>query len=886
MHSFCFAGFTDHFKKDIGPKTTSNQIKNIDYVYLINLDQRPDKLKNSLSQLSPYNIIPHRFSAVYGWDLSAEALRDLGVKFLPTMLSNRWINDGNNDLKRDFLTENFYGKTVFFPGITLGALGCTLSHLSILQNAYDANYETIWVMEDDITVKKDPHLLSTLIEKLDALVGKDGWDVLYTDLDSSPYFENMTGLTFPTENDFTTDLKGDLSFFWRPDVDLSDQTKFTKRVILNDDFVKIGSRDRTHSMIIRRSGIKKILDYEKKHHIFLPYDHEIATVPDIKLINLREAVVTYSDETSDTQTCQFDPKSAWETCKKATLAKLSQIPSWMSVSKAEKLMEFLRRKKPTTCIEIGAFAGSTTYTIASTLNFLKKGIVHAIDAWEHDAAIEGSKGEKTLQWWKNLNMEILHQQFQSLFQNTPLEPYCHPIKNRSEQVVSLFSDESIDFLYIDGNDSEKWNLENLELYFPKVKEGGYICIDRTLTPSRGKALGFLMKNCTWLKEDSLDDLVFFQKKTPIHEVSHVQNTKKLKFFNLDLHISVIADVRNILEELGHEVTNWTLSGHSWVFGKPRDPVDVVNEQTWELLDQDMCDRFYERYKDYLNQFDGFIVTHTPSFALLYEKFNKPIIIVNSTRYENPFTLYPSKWERLNEYLKEGVKKRKIFIISNNKADQAYLKHYTGIDSKYIPSLCLYTNAQYSGNKQGFISHAIGKISDRLFNQLQNKNSLQNKNCQPPYTWQNLYDFQTIVHFPYQISTMSLFEQYSANVPLFFPSKDFLKELHALYPNEILSQLSFFSVRNAPLPSLPKDLNNINDPNVLNHWIELADYYNTEDFPFIQYFNSVEDLEFKLQNTNFRLISNQMKEHNTIRKEKITHYWEEILQQVINSSKEP
>ncbi len=50
----------------------------------------------------------------------------------------------------------------------------------------------------------------------------------------------------------------------------------------------------------------------------------------------------------------------------------------------------------------------------------------------------------------------------------------------------------------------------------------------------------------------------------------------------------------------------------------------------------MIDAFVKEYDDLLKSFDGFIVTHTPVLALLYEKYNKPVIIVNSCRYEQPF----------------------------------------------------------------------------------------------------------------------------------------------------------------------------------------------------------------------------------------------------------
>ncbi|OGN57805.1 MAG: hypothetical protein A3D18_05105 [Chlamydiae bacterium RIFCSPHIGHO2_02_FULL_49_29] len=359
--------------------------------------------------------------------------------------------------------------------------------------------------------------------------------------------------------------------------------------------------------------------------------------------------------------------------------------------------------------------------------------------------------------------------------------------------------------------------------------------------------------------------------------------KRLRFFNLDLHISVIADVKNIFETFGHEVVDWSLSGATWVFGKQRDAVDIVNEKTWMDLNPEMCERFYERYKDFLNQFDGFIVTHNSSFSLLYEKFNKPIIIINSTRYENPFTRSLDRWIWLNDYLKKGVKKNKIFIISNNKGDQRYLKFYTGLDSLHIPSLCLYTNAEYTGRQEGFILHCLSGTNFHfsLFEKLYNRDLFQNHKLSFRYQWQNLYDYQGVVHFPYQVSTMSLFEQYSANVPLFVPTKRFLYELFSMYPYAILSQLSFFVVNNASPPATGGDLNNINDSRVIKAWIDSADYYDSDNMPFIQYFGSFEELEFLLQTADLKEISKKMKQHNLKRKERIMEKWKEVLTKVMN-----
>ena len=75
----------------------------------------------------------------------------------------------------------------------------------------------------------------------------------------------------------------------------------------------------------------------------------------------------------------------------------------------------------------------------------------------------------------------------------------------------------------------------------------------------------------------------------------------MKFFNLDLHISVIADIKKIFNDLGHQVDNWSISGHSHIMGRPIDKVDIINQHTWRNIDQKLVDQFYHRYKDVLEQ---------------------------------------------------------------------------------------------------------------------------------------------------------------------------------------------------------------------------------------------------------------------------------------------
>ena len=58
--------------------------------------------------------------------------------------------------------------------------------------------------------------------------------------------------------------------------------------------------------------------------------------------------------------------------------------------------------------------------------------------------------------------------------------------------------------------------------------------------------------------------------------------------------------------------------------------------SWYGINQEMVNRFTWRYARELGKYDGFIVTHTPVFARLFENLNKPVILVNTCRYDQPF----------------------------------------------------------------------------------------------------------------------------------------------------------------------------------------------------------------------------------------------------------
>ena len=115
-------------------------------------------------------------------------------------------------------------------------------------------------------------------------------------------------------------------------------------------------------------------------------------------------------------------------------------------------------------VEVGSYCGESSEIIAS--NFLKS-TLNCVDPWESYTE-EGST--------YNLHQQSLElKEAESLF-DLVASKYNNIIKNRlsSIQYASQIEDESIDFIYIDGNHQYASIIEDLTIWNEKIKTGGII----------------------------------------------------------------------------------------------------------------------------------------------------------------------------------------------------------------------------------------------------------------------------------------------------------------------------------------------------------------------------------------------------------------------------
>jgi hypothetical protein len=349
----------------------------------------------------------------------------------------------------------------------------------------------------------------------------------------------------------------------------------------------------------------------------------------------------------------------------------------------------------------------------------------------------------------------------------------------------------------------------------------------------------------------------------------------MKFFNIDQHCATIAEIAHVFRNLGHEVDDWTLSGHHWVMNKPKANIKMGEGALTcsGVCTQEVCDAFYNQYKDELSKYDAFICCYPAEFALLYEKWNKPIIVWNCIRYEHPNTWSPHILNRLTDFIAVKRKEGLLHWVYSNKGDQFYTKYFLDIDAPVITLLGEYTGHKYTGTRDKFIIHDRSEISVPG-NLCISLGAIRDGNWR--YTWQNLYSYKGVIHVPYSNTTSSSLEQYTANVPLFFPSKKHIKEL--FYQGTALTELTFYKINHKQEPDDLNNPNSLRNPAILDKWIDSCDYYTTSDggVKYVQYFDSPSHLEHLLRTVNLQEISNNMAKDNILRKEYVYEQWKRVI----------
>lgn len=371
--------------------------------------------------------------------------------------------------------------------------------------------------------------------------------------------------------------------------------------------------------------------------------------------------------------------------------------------------------------------------------------------------------------------------------------------------------------------------------------------------------------------------------------------KPLKLFGIDHHHAVLWDAKQILRPLGVKLDFvWLCDGRPPVneaipcqipsFSSSYD----IYKGTTPLSDET---------KNFLleKSYDGVLTSHSLVTCHRFKDLSLPMIHINSTRFGNEWIQDPNKHASLVESIQCLLQQNRLQIVHNNRGDLAYFHQYIPTVSPnqelYIPSLCeslsrirlhvpLPKKILLWDTRQVLLQPSVSPFMKSLYASLKqvHGDAVESQAIlmanEQSYLGEGYLDaYAAVIHIPYNISTMSMFQQVRANIPIWVPSKRLLAKLWAdsREPNE-LSWTVF-----APGSELnASTMDNVRRHDVIQRWLDLADFYNPDILPLVFQFDSLEELVEKVMATDYQEAMDKAEALQEEKRERIVFAWEQVL----------
>lgn len=135
----------------------------------------------------------------------------------------------------------------------------------------------------------------------------------------------------------------------------------------------------------------------------------------------------------------------------------------VNLTREELLPQILNSNQLSVGAEIGVFKGQFSRTLLDSW----MGKLWLVDPWR---AFEDEEGYIDASNHRNHQTAYL----ECMQRLEGMEARALMLRGLSSDMAPRFQDGELDFVYIDGNHAYDWVKEDIELWWPKVREGGYV----------------------------------------------------------------------------------------------------------------------------------------------------------------------------------------------------------------------------------------------------------------------------------------------------------------------------------------------------------------------------------------------------------------------------
>ena len=405
-------------------------------------------------------------------------------------------------------------------------------------------------------------------------------------------------------------------------------------------------------------------------------------------------------------------------------------------------------------------------------------------------------------------------------------------------------------------------------------------------------------------------------------------------WTVDFHSGPMACSEPLLVELGARVHSEIDFGNCVYHPHMcKERLKVLAYDNWAGFSLDPCPNtmrraFFEAYKhdEELSRVDLFVCSHPAANCELFMPFDRPMLVYATTRIE--FGRYDEtvawrqpyldihgglkyaahRWSQWVANLQRIASKPGNVIAANNMFDVHAIKYHTNITPVYLPSWCGLTGANgvdisYSPIKSKPVllgpyrdNIGNGTLVDGLDVQAWAHPIFANLTAElhrlpatplrirrmreeyDEYEWEQVAEHPAIIYIPYQVSTISFFELYRANIPIFIPSCELLTRWtleHGIMWERVYGTPPRLVHSDEP------DAPHTNES--LHYWLSKSDFYL---FPHVQLFNSWAECLQMLRSVDLRRVSRQMVAANARQRADIKVQWAAILESAVAQSGRP
>jgi hypothetical protein len=141
--------------------------------------------------------------------------------------------------------------------------------------------------------------------------------------------------------------------------------------------------------------------------------------------------------------------------------------------------------------EIGVFEGDNTAALLSGLDGLE--YLLCVDPWKHYPEFDASTPNKAGKV-ANADFEKVEEKFWR--QVAPFKSRVELMKEESVSAALHVTNESLDFVFIDGNHAYDYVKEDIDVWLPKVKKGGLLIGHDYVTKPGYGVIGAVQKSFT------------------------------------------------------------------------------------------------------------------------------------------------------------------------------------------------------------------------------------------------------------------------------------------------------------------------------------------------------------------------------------------------------